>query len=247
MEQIHERQFLHNLYFYDRMFNFEVYTLLQTMINCGSSILVHGRSGSGEDELLSTLFDAKSVTGTTLFIGDDSIVGLYPKRKIAEYRSTSGIPDASNENSADTIVVRGLNQENVGLFLNMCKCGQGLASVESQSLKFVLDEVAELASSTSATLPDLGVIDFVLTVEGDKLISISEVVKDAGSYTIRPFAEYVRTNEYVFYSNVSDEKVQKMKKNNYEEAERFLLSIRTYEEGEKRPLFPIRSSENIEV
>ncbi|WP_145949612.1 hypothetical protein [Paenibacillus sp. Y412MC10] len=246
MEQIRERQFLHNLYFYERMFNFEVYTLLQAMINCGSSILVHGRSGSGEDGLVSALFDAKSKSGSTLFIGDDSIVGLYPKRNIAEHRSAAGLLEASKVSSSDTIVVRGLNKENVELFLSMCNSGQGLASVESQSLNFVLDEVAELAASPSADMLDLGVIDFVLTVEAHKLISISEVVKDAGSYTIRPFAEYVRTNEYVFYSNVSEEKIQKMRQYNYEEAERFLLSIRTYENAEN-PLFAIRSSDSIEA
>ncbi|NOU64628.1 hypothetical protein GC096_11365 [Paenibacillus sp. LMG 31461] len=60
--------------------------------------------------------------GSTL-IGNESIIGLYPKRRSAEYKNASGISGSVDATLAVGVVVRGLNQENVGLFLKMCKCG----------------------------------------------------------------------------------------------------------------------------
>ncbi|WP_346835874.1 hypothetical protein [Paenibacillus polymyxa] len=231
MKQIQQRQFLHNMYFYNRMFNFEVYTLLQSMINCNSSILVHGRKGSGGDELLKTLFDAKSNSVSTLYLGPDSIKSLYPRRKIMEINSSDF--DAMNVSPLDFIgstaaVINGLTASNINLFLYMCSTGHGLASLEGETLNFALDEVAELLENSSKSMESIGTIDYVLTVEAHKLVSISEVISKDGKHTLQPFAEFVGGNEYSFYPCVTTSKIDKMRLENFEEAERFIQSIQTY-------------------
>ncbi|KJD42953.1 hypothetical protein [Paenibacillus terrae] len=231
MKQIHQRQFLHNMYFYNRMFNFEVYTLLQSMINCNSSILVHGRKGSGGDELLKTLFDAKSNSVSTLYLGPDSIKGLYPRRKIMEINSSN--IEAMNVSPLDfgdstAAVVNGLTASNIELFLSMCSTGHGLASLEGETINFALDEAAELLGNNLRSKESIGAIDYVLTVEAHKLVSISEVISLEGKHILQPFAEFVGGNEYSFYSCVSASKIEKMRLENFEEAERFVQSIKTY-------------------
>ncbi|WP_240416577.1 hypothetical protein [Paenibacillus periandrae] len=230
MSQVQQRQFLHNMYFYNRMFNFEVYTLLQSMINCNASVLVHGRKGSGSDELLKTLFDAKSLGGTTLFLGSECIKGLYPKRRIMEFTGSWDGDDFSPAfNEATSVVVNGLTAQNVRPFLEMCKRGQGLAALDGHTVNFALDEIASLLGEDHELQSEIGAIDFVLTVEAHKLVSVSEVIKSDGILTLQPFAVYVGGNEYSFQACVSDNKINKMRNANFEEAERFMLSIRHYE------------------
>ncbi|GAA0854050.1 hypothetical protein ABER99_20400 [Paenibacillus glucanolyticus] len=233
MEKAQERQFLHNMYFYNRMFNFEVYTLLQAMVNCGVNILVHGRKGAGGDELLNTLFDSKTTTeDITMYLGPVSIKDLYPRRKIYDIGVEQ--PDGETFLQSNVAVINGLTRENIQFFLEMCKRGQGLASLESNTLNFALEEADELLRDSTISEENLNAIDFVLTVEAHKLVSISEVVvNQLGKCELQPISQYVGGNEYSFNSFMSEDKLIKMRNNNYEEAERFLLSIRTYEPSEE--------------
>ncbi|MNW60067.1 hypothetical protein D3C74_380250 [compost metagenome] len=110
----------------------------------------------------------------------------------------------------------------------MCSTGYGLASLEGETLNFALDEAAELLENGSRSKESIGAIDYVLTVEAHKLVSISEVISMDGKHILQPFAEFVGGNEYSFYPCVTASKIAKMRLENFEEAERFVQSIQTY-------------------
>lgn len=213
------------------MFNFEVYTLLQAIVNCRGSILVHGRKDSGVQELLYALYDAKKNNETTLYVGA-TIQHLYPMRKIVEINDPLNSEEVADYKET-TAVINGLSKQHIRLYIDACKNGQGMASLEGKTLNFPLDEVEELLIIENLNTTELDNIDFVLIVEAHKLISLSEIVRVDGKATLHPLAEFVGVNEYTFYSDVSEAKLTKMRNNDYEEAERFYKAICTYEDSSK--------------
>lgn len=226
MNTTNQRVFLHNMYFYKRSFNFEVYTLLQAMINCNVNVLINGVKGAAVNDLLKSLFDAKNQSGSTLTIGTD-LKHLYPRRNIMHVESDDQINEV-DVSGVNTMLVGGVNQSNLRLFLKMCKDSQGIGSLEGKTLNYALDELIDLMDENSS-FEDIAAIDFVLTIESSKLVSMSEVILDDGELKLRPFAEYIGGNEYRFTNNVTEQKLNQMKEINYEEAERFTQSLITYQ------------------
>lgn len=225
MNKSNQRVFLHDMYFFKRSFNFEVYTLLQAMINCNVNVLVNGVKGAVVNDLLKSLFDAKHQSGSTLMIGTD-LTKLYPHRHI-KYMDRDALTTEVDVSGVNTMLVNGINQNNLTLFLKMCKDAQGIASLEGKTLNFSLEELVELKED-QCSIEDIAAIDFVLTVESSKLVSMSEVILEDGELKLRPFAEYIGGNEYRFTNNVSEHKLIQMSATNYEEAERFMQSLSTY-------------------
>lgn len=226
MNTTNQRVFLHNMYFYKRSFNFEVYTLLQAMINCNVNVLVNGVKGAAVNDLLKSLFDAKNQSGFTLTIGTD-LKHLYPKRNIKHMERDDQINEV-DVSGVNTMLVNGVDHTNLRLFLKMCKDSQGIGSLEGKTLNYALDELVDLMDDKTS-LEEIAAIDFVLTIESSKLVSMSEVILEEGELKLRPFAEYIGGNEYRFTNNVSAQKLIQMKETNYEEAERFTQSLSTYQ------------------